>query len=290
VAEAAARGLRVTVSTNGTRIDAGAAARLKALGVACVGISLDGIGACHDQFRGRLGAFDRAVAAFRHCRDAGQKSGLRLTLTRQTALQLPEILEFIEAEDIPRVCFYHLVNSGRGSQLTDLDLYGTRDCLRKIAHTTVRWHREGRAREVLTVDQPADGPFFWMLARRNYPERADAIQRLLDWNGGGRHGSGIGIANIDSQGWVHPDQFWQSHRLGNVRERPFSRIWTDSGDALLAGLRDRLPRLHGRCAKCRFVSICGGGFRVRALQAHGDPWGDDPGCCLSDAEISNEYA
>lgn len=155
--------------TNPTRHDYPAkAARLKALGFAYVGISLDGIGETHDKFRGRTGAFDKTVAAFRHLRDVDQKSGL---------------------------------------------------------------------------------------------------------------------ANIDTQGAVHPDQFWQTHTLGNVKTEPFSSIWSRRDDALLNGLRCADRPLEGRCAECRFRDICGGGFRVRAWQRYGNPWAEDPGCHLSDAEI-----
>jgi radical SAM protein with 4Fe4S-binding SPASM domain len=283
---AVARGVRVTVSTNGTRIDSGAAARLKDLGVTYVGISLDGIGACHDEFRGRSGAFRKAVEAFRHCRGAGQKVGLRLTLTRQTVGQLREILEFIEEEEIPRVCFYHLVYSGRGADLGLLSRSETRAALRAIGDAVVRWDRTGEGREVLTVDQPADGVFYWQMMRRRDPSRAREIWKLLTWNGGGRHASGLGISNIDSQGNVHPDQFWQAHTLGNVKERPFSEIWENGQrDPLLSGLRDRLPLLKGRCGKCRYQEVCGGGFRVRAFQKFGDSWAEDPGCPLRDYEI-----
>jgi len=66
------------------------------------------------------------------------------------------------------------------------------------------------------------------------PGRAEMTRQLLEWNGGGANSSGIGIANIDSFGGVHPDQFWQTHTLGNVRERPFGEIWTDTSDPLLA--------------------------------------------------------
>ena len=117
-------------------------------------------------------------------------------------------------------------------------------------------------------------------------ERFDEVRDLLEWNGGGANSSGIGISNIDTQGNVHPDQFWQSLQLGNVKDRPFSEIWTSRENDTLNGLRDRLPRLKGRCRECKFLKACGGGFRVRALQGYGDPWADDPGCYLSDEEIA----
>jgi hypothetical protein len=284
--EARANGLRLTLSTNGTLIDRSAAERLKALGFSYVGISLDGMGATHDQFRGRTGAFDKAVQAFRNCKSVGQKVGLRLTLSRNNLDDLDGILDFIEAEGIDRVCFYHLVYSGRGRGLVDVTHDDSRRALDTILDRTARWAASGQPREVLTVDQPADGPYLYMRLLREDPARAAEMLELLHWNGGGANGSGTGIGNIDTQGNVHPDQFWQSLILGNVKERPFSEIWRDPANELLNRLRHRNEHLRGRCSDCRFLGICGGGFRVRAVQVHNDMWASDPACYLSDAEIS----
>jgi radical SAM protein with 4Fe4S-binding SPASM domain len=282
------QGLRLTLSTNGTLITPGIAKKLRDVGFAYVGISLDGIGATHDKFRGRNGAFQKAVAAFSHCRAVGQKVGLRLTLTRNTVDDLDRILDFIEAENIPRVCFYHLVYSGRGVNLSLLKPGETRAALDKIMDRVELWHRAGQTREVLTVDQPADGPYLLMRLRNAAPARAGKALELLRWNGGGNNGSGVGIANIDTQGNVHPDQFWQTHTLGNVQKQSFNAIWQGIGDSILRGLRTNPRPVKGRCAACRFHHICGGGFRVRAWQRYGDPWAEDPGCYLSDAEIAGE--
>jgi len=282
---AVARGLRIMVSTNGTRIDLHSAQRLKDLGVAYVGISLTGIGESKDKFRGRDSASEKAMEAFRHCRGAGQRAGLRITLDRRTAGQLPGVLRLIEEEDIPRVCFRHLVYGGRGENPGPLPASEARSALRMIADAAVRWNREGHTREVVTMDQPADGAFFWLTMLRKNPERAKKIWSVLSGNDADILSSGLGISNIDSLGNVHPDQYWQEHTLGNVKERAFSRIWSSNQDELLSGLRNRLPRLQGRCAECRFKEVCGGGFRVRAFQKFGDPWAEDPGCYLRDHEI-----
>lgn len=284
---ARAQGLRLTLSTNGTLIDAEAAARLKEIGFAYVGISLDGIGATHDHFRGRVGVFEKTVAAFRHCKAAGQKVGLRLTLSAHNVADIDRILDFIEREDIDRVCFYHLVYSGRGAAVADVGHGDTRSVLDKIMDRTAAWATRGRPREVLTVDQPADGAYLYLRLLREDPERAEEVRELLRWNGGGANSSGIGIGNIDTQGNVHPDQFWQALTLGNVKQQPFSEIWTQSTDDTLFGLRQRLPRLQGKCSDCRFKDICGGGFRVRALQVHGNAWAEDPACYLSAEEVGS---
>lgn len=280
------KGIRLTLSTNGTLIDHHTAARLKSLGFSYVGISLDGIGATHDHFRGRQGAFDKTVQAFRNCKAVGQKVGLRLTLSRHNIEDLDQILDFIEREDIERVCFYHLVYSGRGSGLVDVTYQDSRDAMDKIMARVLRWAEDGRPREVLTVDQPADGAYLYLRLREQNPARAEEVLDLLRWNGGGANGSGTGIGNIDTQGRVHPDQFWQSLTLGNVKDRPFSEIWTDASNETLAALRSRNGRLEGRCADCRFLNVCGGGFRVRAVQVHNNLWAPDPACYLSEQEIA----
>lgn len=282
---ARAKGVRLTLSTNGTRITAEAAQRIKELDFAYVGISLDGIGAVHDEFRRTEGAFDRAVAAFRHCKAVGQKTGLRFTLTRHNVQNLKPVLDFIEQEDIPRVCFYHLVPSGRGGELQLLTPSEARQTLDTLLDRVAKWNAEGRSREVLTVTQPADGIYVMLKQMGISPERAEETSRLLRWNGGANHGPGTGIGNIDSQGNVHADQFSQTWCLGNVKERPFSEIWQDtSAHERLAILRGEGAQIKGRCGSCRWLSMCGGGFRQRAATLTGDPLGSDPCCPLTDEE------
>jgi len=283
--------LRLTLSTNGTLIDRETARRLRGVGFSYVGISLDGIGRVHDEFRGRVGAFDAAVSAFRHCREVGQKAGLRLTLTRHTIESLPQILDFIENEGIERVCFYHLVFSGRGAALQPVEAAKLRVAIDTILDKIAEWDAQGIHREVLTVDQPADAVYLYERllreGQKGHKGHVEQALALMRWNGGGANSSGVGIGNIDAQGNIHPDQFWQTHTLGNVRETAFSEVWKNSRDPLLLGLRNRLPRLTGRCGACRHKELCGGGFRVRAMQIHGDPWAEDPGCYLEESGMSN---
>ena len=284
-AYAADRGIRPVISTNGTLITKRKAAEIVAARVAYVGISLDGIGGTNDYFRGREGAFEMALRGIRNCVSAGQKVGLRLTLTRHNFRELPRIFALIERENIDRACFYHLVYSGRGRGIAGSDLTHeeTRSAVDYICAQARRFREQGVAKEILTVDNHADGVYVYLKLREEDPERAEQVLALLRWNGGNR--SGIGIANIDNTGEVHADQFWWSHSFGNVKHRPFSDIWGDPSDPLLAGLRDRKALLSGRCAACRFLDVCNGNFRVRALAVHGDAWAPDPACYLTDEEI-----
>jgi radical SAM protein with 4Fe4S-binding SPASM domain len=278
-------GLKLTLSTNGTLIDEATARKIKDVGFAYVGISFDGIGVTNDLFRGTVGAFDRAVRGIRNLKAVGQKVGLRLTLTPTTVADLNAIFDFIEAEKIERACFYHLVPSGRGKDVVRLDAAETRSALDKIFERTGEFVAKGDSREILTVDNHADGPYAYLGLEARDATRARQAYDLLRWNGGGGNSSGLGIADIDWLGDVHPDQFLRQVTFGNVRRRPFSEIWSDETNPTLHALRNRREHIEGRCRSCRFFDVCGGNFRARAFAATGNLWASDPGCYLSDAEI-----
>jgi Fe-coproporphyrin III synthase len=281
------RGLHVVLSTNGTLIHAATARRLKELEFAYIGISLDSAtAAVHDEFRGVTGAFERTIRGFRNCVEAGQKVGLRLTLTRHTCQDLDRIFDFLEREQINRACFYHLCPSGRGVSVSALTHAKSRRAMNTIFDRSADLISRGKRIEILTVDNHCDGPYLYLrMLEENHP-RAGQVLDMLRWNGGGRYSSGVGIANIDFHGNVHADQFSMFRTFGNVKERRFSEIWQDVSDPIMAGLKDRLPLLKGRCAGCRFKEICGGALRARAEIVTGDPWESDPGCYLTDAEIT----
>lgn len=281
---AVSKGIRVTLSTNGTLIHEETARQIREIGVGYVGISLDGVGEIHDRFRGKKGAFEGALRGIRNCLRQGQKVGLRFTINRHNADQVPAIFDLMEKEGIQRACFYHLVYSGRASVQYDVSHEETRRILDFIFDKVEEFARRGIVKEILTVDNHTNAPYLYLRAKRKDPEKAEIILQKLRNNGGNR--SGIAIANIDPLGNVHPDQFTPSIVLGNVRERPFHEIWKDESNPILAALRDRKPRLKGRCSRCRFLDICNGNFRARALAVHHDLWAEDPACYLTDEEIS----
>jgi Fe-coproporphyrin III synthase len=286
VAHTVAQGMRAVISTNGTLISGDIALRLKDLGLSYVGISLDGIEPTHDRFRGKQGAFAAAMAGVRRCQEAGLKVGLRFTLNRANFREVPAIFDLVEEYGIPRICFYHLVYTGRGSELLDqaLSHAETRETVDLICQRTRRLFDQGRAVEVLTVDNHADGPYIYLKLLKENPARAGEVLELLQMNEGNSSGRGIGCVSWEGQ--VYADQFWRHYAFGNVRERPFSAIWTDLANPLMARLKDKKRHVTGRCAACRWLSVCAGNFRVRAEALTGDLWAPDPACYLTDKEIS----
>jgi 12,18-didecarboxysiroheme deacetylase len=280
-------GMRAVISTNGTLITAQMARTLKDIGLSYVGISLDGMEEINDRFRGVKGAFNSALRGIQNCQTVGIKVGLRFTINKFNVNEIPRIFDLLEEMDIPRVCFYHLVYAGRGSKLVEDDLSHeeTRRAVDLIIDRTRDLHDRGKPKEVLTVDNHADGPYLYSRLLKENPERAKEVLQLLKMNEGNNSGRGIGC--VSWNGDVHADQFWRHHSFGNVKERPFSEIWTDTSDTLLQKLKKKKDHMKGRCSSCRWLDICAGNFRVRAEALTGDVWAPDPACYLTDEEIAD---
>lgn len=281
---ATSKKIRITLSTNGTLINQKIASTIKESGFSYVGISLDGTELVHDYFRGVDGAYFKTVAGIRNLIEIGQKTGLRLTLSDYTMDQIEALFDLIEKEGIKRVCFYHLVPSGRGSEIFVLNLEKTRNAIDRILEKTDELIQKGYPLEVLTVDNHVDGAYVYLKLKQKGDPRAEEVYKRIIWNGGGLYSSGVGIACIDSQGNVHPDQFWTQYNVGNVRENKFSEIWQSTTEPLLQKLRNRTNYIYGRCKPCRFFRACGGGLRIRAKIVTGDTWVSDPACYLTNEE------
>jgi heme d1 biosynthesis radical SAM protein NirJ len=281
-------GFYIGLSTNGTLIEARHIDPIRAAGFDYLGISIDGIAGTHDAFRQMDGAFDASLAATRLCMDNGIKVGLRFTLTQDNAEELPQLLQLAEDEGVDKFYLSHLNYAGRGNRHRADD----------VVHSISRWAmdrvfeaawedaRKGGNKEFVTGNNDADGVYFLFWLRQKAAELEPAIRQRLEFWGG--NSSGVNVANIDNLGNVHPDTFWWDYNLGNVKERPFSEIWRDRSDPLMAGLNTQPRPLEGRCGACDYQAICGGNTRVRAYQLTGNPWAEDPACYLSDEEIGVE--
>ena len=278
-------GFYVGLSSNGTLINVHNIGDIADIGYDYVGVSLDGTRETHDAFRRREGGFDEALAGIRLCRENGIKAGMRFTVTMDNAHELPAMLDLAEAEDIDKFYLSHLVYAGRGNKNRGDD--ARRDMTREVMDLLMEraWAdaKAGGTREFVTGNNDADGVYLLFWVRRNFPHLEEHIRaKLAQWGG---NSSGVNIANIDNVGEVHPDTFWWHYPLGNVKTRPFSEIWRDTSDPVMAGLKQRPRKIGGRCGECTYFDVCGGNTRVRAFQLTNDPWAEDPACYLHDEEI-----
>jgi len=283
-------GFYVALSSNGTKITAGNIDEIAAIDYQYIGVSLDGIQDTHDRFRRLPGSFDEALRGVRLCLEKGIKVGIRFTLTQDNHQDFPALLRLMDDHDIDKFYLSHLNYGGRGNRnrKDDAHFQMTRTAMDLLFEASYEWLKAGKEREFVTGNNDADAVYFLHWVARKFPDKVGHIQAKLEQWGG--NASGVNVANIDNLGHVHPDTFWWHYDLGNVRQRPFSEIWTDVSDPLMAGLKQNPRPLEGRCATCHFQRLCNGNTRVRAQQTSGNAWAEDPGCYLTDAEISPALA
>ena len=278
-------GFYVGLSTNGTLINDSNRDAVAAVGFDYLGISIDGLQPTHDKFRQMDGAFTASMAAIRKCRDLGVKVGMRFTVTSDNAHELPALLDIADEEHIDKFYVSHLNYAGRGNRNRRDDVIHqmSRDTLDLLFERAYADAKAGGSKEFVTGNNDADGVYLLYWVRKHAPHAAEFIhERLRAWGG---NSSGVNVANIDNLGNVHPDTMWWDYTLGNVKERPFSEIWNDTSDPLMAGLKAKPRPLEGRCGECMHKDICSGNTRVRAWQISGNAWAEDPACYMSDEEI-----
>lgn len=285
MAEARRLKLRTVISTNGTLITPEVAKQLAELELSYAGISLDGQEPFHDEFRQVIGSFRKAIRGMENCRAAGLRTGLRFTITKLNASQVPAIFDIAIETGIRRICFYHLVSSGRATDLGEQSpsLEQTRDTIATIIDRTRELVDKDLVDEVLTVGNHADGPYLLVrMQQENHPD-FDEAKRLLLSNGGNRVGEKISCVSWD--GTVYADQFWRNYPLGNITERPFAQIWTDETDPVLHKLRHKDAFADPRCLRCRWFALCKGNYRFLGSDPSDEHWRNEPPCYLTDVEI-----
>ena len=273
-------GLPAALSTNGTLITSRVAQRLRDTGIGYAGISLDGAtAATHDAFRRAPGSFDRSVQALRNCIDAGLRCGVRFTVTKKNHSELGDLIALARMLGVHRFCVYWLVPSGRGGDL-HMDLQVAPGEVRAVLDLVYReaTRTDPTAMEFLTVDAPQDGAYLLERLRADANPAYDQAYRLLTRMGG--CSAGKRVANIDPSGNIYPCQFAQFDEflVGNIRDRPFSSLWNDPGNRVLAAFRAGESDPGSQCGACGWQEVCDMGCRVRAYVQRGDLDGGDPLC------------
>ncbi|ELY74541.1 radical SAM/SPASM domain-containing protein [Natrinema pallidum] len=289
---ASARGIRPIASSNGTFLTEERAQAVADAGMQYVGVSLDGVGATNDEFRGVDGAFERARNGLRNARDAGMGTGIRCTMTEGTVDDVPDVIDLAVEEGIDRVNVFHLIYSGRGGDITDADLSveRTRAVVDSLYERTKTLAETYPDMQLLTAGNYADAVYLYHRIREDMPAHADRARKLLFDDGPGRvvknGDAGPKVVNVDHRGDVHPSMFLSQYTLGNVRDRRLDEILADSD--LWDELAEPTDHLKGKCGRCPWKEVCGGNSRARAAAVHDDLWAEDPRCYLTEAEYSTD--
>ena len=274
---AAERGLRVVLGTNGTVITREMAAALKDVPVSRVGVSIDfPTPELQDEFRGKPGAFEEAVAGIRAARDAGIGIQINSTITRMNASYLDDLLNLALELNAEAFHPFMLVPTGRGKNLAEVELPP------EEYERILNWIYD---KQVELGDRiffkPTDAPHYIRVSLQRRKQESKSGQESHGCSG---HPSamnsitrgclaGVGFCFISHTGRVQGCGYLDVE-AGNIKEESFSTIWANS--PLFQALRD-LSQLKGKCGACEYKKLCGG-CRARAYEATGDCLESEPYC------------
>lgn len=262
--EMRSRGFVVYLLTNGTLVDEEKAARLAALDVKGVQVSIEGPAEIHDAIRGK-GSFAAAGRGISCLVDAGLHVTLNTTLSAMNVDKFREMIGVCSAFGAQRFGFSRLVPSGRGAVLADRMIEPER--VREIYETIFSTPIDGL--EIVTGDPVA------------------SMMRAGD--GAGDDGSiatggcaaGISGLTILPDGTVVPCRRLPLP-LGNIRQDSLREIWANS--AILEQLRDR-DKYEGKCGSCRTWANCRGcraiAYACSLSRGGADFLADDPQCFIN---------
>lgn len=282
---AGAKGLRIVLSSNGTLITDDIARKLQQVKLSYAGISLDGPEQIHDQFRAFEGAYQATLRGIENCHLHHIRTGLRFTMTRENIDQIPHIFEIAIEAGVKRICFYHLIRTGRAQALQQAtpEPEQTRSAVDTIVNLTDKFVEVGKLEEVLTVGNHADGPYLLLRMKKENHSHLSEARELLERAAGNRIGQNI--SSINWNGDVYPDQFWRNYSLGNVLEKPFSEIWQNENDPVMKILRSKTEYKDPKCARCKWFDVCKGNFRSLSGKPEIADWLNEPACYLTEEEI-----
>lgn len=266
---AQAAGAMPVIGTNATLITDGIAQQMAAHGIPRISVSVDfPTPQEHDAFRGEPGCFDATIEGIRRAKRAGVGVQINMTVTTMNADKVEAVHDLAESLGVDAFHIFMLVPTGRGSDLLDKEL--PPDEYERV----LRWAYERQKTSPLHF-KPTDAPHYYRIIRQLAKAEGKQVTREeygLDAMTRGCLG-GITFGFISHVGDVQPCGYFNM-QLGNVKEQPFSRIWTES--RVFNELRD-YSLLKGKCGACEYKAVCGG-CRARALEVTGDYLAAEPYC------------
>ncbi|MFQ6075774.1 MAG: radical SAM protein [Candidatus Bathyarchaeia archaeon] len=289
-AYAAEKGLYVSVATNGTLLTKRVVEQLKRAGVAYIEISLDGASReIHESFRGVRDCFDKTIQGIRNSVEGGLYTCIATTATKHTLYEIPEIVDLAKKLSVRRVIVFNFIPTGRGENITNLDLSPTqREKLLKYLYSELV---KGEVETLCTAPQ-----YSRVCLQQSLINKRDILspthfaaydlhgqtKQLADFLGG--CGAGRLYCAIQPNGLVTPCVFMPIV-VGDFRKQSLKEIWLSS--KVMNDLRNR-NKLEGRCGHCEYKYVCGG-CRARAYAYYRDYLAPDPGCIRELEEPSTSW-
>jgi len=275
------KGAMPVIGTNATLITDEIAAKMAAHKIPRISVSVDfPTAAEHDEFRGQVGCFDATIEGIKLAKKHGVGVQINMTVTTLNADKVEAVHDLAVELGIDAFHIFMLVPTGRGSDLLDKELPP------EEYERVLEWAYHRQKTSPLHF-KPTDAPHYYRIIRQLAKKEGKQVMREeygLDAMTRGCLG-GITFCFISHTGDIQPCGYFD-RQLGNVKEKPFSEIWTES--RVFNDLRD-YSLLKGKCGACEYKAVCGG-CRARALEVTGDYLAAEPYCVYEPPAWKGECA
>ena len=115
-------GIRTQIISNGLLLNAETAALMKDVGIAQIGISLDGLEKTHEYIRNRKGLFNQARVAIENVQKSGIPVAVITTVNALNLSELPALLEYVRGEGVKHWQIQPIFPLGRSRDNAELQL------------------------------------------------------------------------------------------------------------------------------------------------------------------------
>jgi radical SAM protein with 4Fe4S-binding SPASM domain len=252
------KGLNVNLSTTGLFISRVTAKKLADLGLKSIRVSFDGsTEKSYDYFRGRKGAYRRAMRGIKAIREIFEKVPITIhsTIMKQNMTELLTLARMVQKLKCDVWSVDYVKPQGFGAQ--DSRIWLTKEDAETVFKALQRIAENSSVR----IDMA------------HFPYKS---QRKVIYRGFGCVGANL-YCYISSNGNVSPCSFTIDHfPAGNVRKQSIKEIWQFS---------DAFKKFRGfpgneTCHKCDYFSSCRGGCRIRSIMATQNGSAIDPNCFI----------
>jgi len=260
--EIARLGYDQSLLTNGTLVTPEIAARLAALGMAGVQVSIEGPAEVHEAIRG-AGSYAAAVAGVRHLLKSGLRVTLNATLSRLNAPHLDGMLALAQELGVQRLGLTRLVPYGHGRNISAEML---------TPEEVLRLYETAFATDIPSLEVVTGDPVAAQLSDDRAPVPGSPPC--------GGCAAGVSGLTIMADGSILPCRRLPV-TIGNVRTDSLREVWATS--EVLARLREQ-HLYHGKCASCARWSVCRGcrgvAYAYARLSGNDDYLAEDPQCFI----------
>lgn len=255
--------IRTDIASNGVAMDETILAQLKDLPLFHIQISLDGIGAKHDAFRGMPGAYSAILENIKRLKQQGISVSISTTATSENYRDIPELIDLAYELGCSAYKAIPFLPAGRGATNAYLKL--SVDNYLAFSQMLLDKAEEYKGK----LDISTETTFSFLLTENEPHGCSDGMMGCS---------AAYDTLSIGSDATAYPCPFFQTIPLGNLLEVPLTELWKNS--PILGELRNvSKPDLDEPCQNCGYApDLCRGGCRASAYLNSGSVTGCDPLC------------